>query len=134
MDTNVVLDVVLEREPFVETANTLFALIEAGRLQGYITATTITNIFYIVRKLKGREVALEAIAKLLRGMVLCSVTHQVIQLALTLSLDDFEDGVQLACAASEALDAIVTRDQNDFQEAGFTVLSAADLVMQLTSE
>lgn len=67
-------------------------------------------------------------------MVLCSVTHQIIQLALALNLDDFEDGVQLACAASEALDAIVTRDKNDFQGVSFAVLSTADLVAQLTSE
>lgn len=75
IDTNVVLDVILDREPFVESAAALFGLVEVGRLQGYVSATTITNIFYIVRKLKGRQVALEAIiAKLLRGMVLCSVT------------------------------------------------------------
>ncbi|PSR18351.1 DNA-binding protein [filamentous cyanobacterium CCP3] len=134
IDTNVVLDVILDREPFVESAVALFDLVEAGRLQGYITATTITTIFYVVRKLKGRQVALEAIAKLLQGMVLCSVTHQIIQQALIIDLDDFEDGVQLACAAHDALDAIVTRDKNDFQNATVAVLSAADVVAQLTVE
>lgn len=50
VDTNIVLNVILEREPFVESATDLFNLIEKGKIQGYIAATTITNIFYIVRK------------------------------------------------------------------------------------
>jgi predicted nucleic acid-binding protein len=134
IDTNVVLDVILERKPFVETAIALFALIETGKIQGYISATTITNIFYIVRKLKGREVALEAISRLLRGLNLCSVGTRVIQQALHLNLHDFEDGVQLACAVLESLDAVVTRDGNDFQDANFTVLSTAQIVGQYTLE
>lgn len=61
IDTNVVLDLLLEREPFVENAVALFEQVELGRLEGYIAATTITNIFYILRKSEGREVALIAI-------------------------------------------------------------------------
>jgi predicted nucleic acid-binding protein len=62
IDTNVVLDLLLEREPFVETAIALFDQIEQGNLEGAIAATTITNIFYIIRKAEGRE-ASPAIAK-----------------------------------------------------------------------
>lgn len=86
IDTNVVLDVILERELFVESATALFALIEDNEIQGYIAATTITNIFYVVRKLRGREVALQAISQLLRGLNLCDVGHQVIQQALSIDL------------------------------------------------
>ncbi|WP_236556828.1 PIN domain-containing protein [Calothrix sp. PCC 7507] len=50
IDTNVVLDLLLEREPFVENAIALFEQIEQGNLEGFITATTITNIFYIIRQ------------------------------------------------------------------------------------
>jgi predicted nucleic acid-binding protein len=64
IDTNVVLDLLLEREPFVENAFALFEKIEQGNLEGYIAATTITNIFYIIRKTEGREVALDAINRL----------------------------------------------------------------------
>lgn len=133
IDTNVVLDVILEREPFVESAIALFALIEAGKLQGYITATTITNIFYIVRKLRGRETALQAISRLIKGLNLCTVNLQVIQQAVSINLQDFEDGVQVACAISENLDAIVTRDQNDFQIVNFPVLSTTDLLNRLSN-
>ncbi|MHC5735535.1 type II toxin-antitoxin system VapC family toxin [Nostoc sp.] len=53
IDTNVVLDFLQEREPFVEDAAKLFAKIDAGEIEGFIAATTITNIYYIVRKAAG---------------------------------------------------------------------------------
>ncbi len=133
IDTNVVLDIILERQPFVEAATTLFALVESGKIQGYIAATTVTNIFYIVRKLQGRDVALQAIAKLMLGLNLCAINSQVIQRALALNLHDFEDGVQLACAFLDNLDALVTRDASDFQGVDFTVLSTVDFIAQFTS-
>jgi predicted nucleic acid-binding protein len=90
IDTNIMLDVILEREPFVEPATDLLALIESGKIQGYVAATTITNIFYIVRKLKGRNVAIHAITRMLQGFNLCAVSFQVIQHALVLNLPDFK--------------------------------------------
>jgi predicted nucleic acid-binding protein len=131
IDTNIALDVILEREPFVESATEVFGLVEAGKLQGYVAATTITNIFYIVRKLKSREAALQAIAQLLQGLTLCEVNRSVIQQALSLNLKDFEDGVQLACAVLNNLDAITTRNEEDFDEAEFVVLSPTDLIARV---
>ncbi len=131
IDTNIALDVILEREPFAKSATEVFGLVEAGRLQGYIAATTITNIFYIVRKLKSREVALQAIAQLLQGLNLCEVNRSVIQQALSMNLKDFEDGVQLACAVLNNLDAITTRNEEDFEAAEFRVLSPTDLIARV---
>ncbi len=134
IDTNIALDVILEREPFVESATEIFELVEIGKLQGYIAATTITNIFYIVRKLKSREFALQAITRLLQGCHFCEVNHSVIQQALSLNLNDFEDGVQLACAVLNKLDAITTRNEDDFEGVEFTVLSPIDLLTHIANE
>ncbi|MEM8543592.1 MAG: PIN domain-containing protein, partial [Cyanobacteria bacterium P01_H01_bin.119] len=112
----------------------LFALIEDNEIQGYIAATTITNIFYVVRKLRSREVALQAISQLLRGLNLCDVGHQVIQQALSIDLKDFEDGVQLACAIAYDLDAIATRNTADFRGAEFVILSADELIAQFSAD
>ena len=111
IDTNVVLDIILEREPFVEQAIELFELIEQREVEGYIAATTITNVFYIVRKARGREVALETIQRLLIGFQFCAVNRQTVETALALGLKDFEDSVQLACASNYQLDGVVTRNQ-----------------------
>ena len=67
VDTNIILDVLLDREPFVENAIQFFELIETGEIQGFIAATTITNIFYILRKLLGREPTNELDAILTRN-------------------------------------------------------------------
>jgi predicted nucleic acid-binding protein len=131
IDTNVVLDLLLEREPFVETAIALFDQIEQGNLEGAIAATTITNIFYIIRKAEGREVALDAINRLLIGLQFCAVDRQTVETALSLGLKDFEDSIQLACATLNQLDAIVTRDRKDFIGSNLPIYSPTELLNQI---
>ncbi|NJL52304.1 MAG: PIN domain-containing protein [Hydrococcus sp. SU_1_0] len=131
IDTNIVLDLILEREPFVEGAIALFEQIEQGNLEGYIAATTITNIFYIIRKTEGREVALTAINRLLVGLQFCAVDRRTVETALSLGLKDFEDSIQLACATQAQLDAIVTRDRLDFSGSNLPIYSPTELLNQL---
>ena len=73
IDTNVVLDFLQEREPFVENAARLFALVDRGEIEGFIAATTITNIYYIVRKAAGATVAQDAINQVLSDLNICAV-------------------------------------------------------------
>jgi predicted nucleic acid-binding protein len=131
IDTNIILDLILERQPFVENAVLIFEQIERGNLAGYIAATTITNIFYIIRKIEGREVALAAIHRLLVGLQFCAVDRQTIETALSLGLKDFEDSVQLVCATLDQLDAIVTRDPKDFSSSNLPIYSPTELLTQL---
>lgn len=131
VDTNIVLDLLLERDPFIEGAIALFDRIERGQVIGYIAATTITNIFYILRKAQGRDVALAAIQRLLIGLQLCPVDRQTVETALTFGLKDFEDSIQLACATLSQLDAIVTRNAQDFSGGSLPIYSPTDLLDQL---
>jgi predicted nucleic acid-binding protein len=131
VDTNIVLDLLLEREPFVENAILIFEQIEQGKLEGYIAATTITNIFYIIRKTESREIAIAAINRLLTGIQFCAVDRQTVETALSLGLKDFEDSIQLACATLSKLDGIVTRDRKDFVGSNLPIYSPAELLNQL---
>jgi predicted nucleic acid-binding protein len=131
IDTNIVLDLLLEREPFVENAILIFEQIEQGKLEGYIAATTITNIFYIIRKTESREVAIAAINRLLTGIQFCAVDRQTVETALSLGLKDFEDSIQLACATLSKLDGIVTRDRKDFVGSNLPIYSPTELLNQL---
>jgi predicted nucleic acid-binding protein len=72
IDTNVVLDFLQEREPFVENAARLFERIDAGEIEGFIAATTITNIYYIIRRAAGRVVAQDAIMQVLSDLNICT--------------------------------------------------------------
>ena len=127
IDTNVVLDLLQEREPFVENAARLFERIDAGEIEGFITATTITNIYYIVRKVAGRVVAQDAIAQILSDLNICAVDLNVLEQALALNFEDFEDAVQYACAIVHNLDAIVTRDLSGFFNAEIPVVLPENL-------
>jgi predicted nucleic acid-binding protein len=131
IDTNIVLDLLLEREPFVENAIALFERIEQGDLEGAIAATTVTNIFYIIRKTEGREIAITAINRLLIGLRFCAVDKQTVETALNLGLKDFEDSIQLACATLNQLDGIVTRDRKDFIGSNLPIYSPTELLNQL---
>ncbi|UIE38085.1 type II toxin-antitoxin system VapC family toxin [Leptodesmis sichuanensis] len=114
IDTNVVLDFLQEREPFVENAARLFERIDAGEIEGFIAATTITNIYYIVRRAAGRAVAQDAVTQVLSDLTICTVDLEVLEQALALDFEDFEDAVQYACAVVYSVDAIVTRDATGF--------------------
>lgn len=129
IDTNVVLDLLQEREPFVENAARLFERIDAGEIEGFITATTITNIYYIVRKVAGKVVAQDVIAQILSDLNICAVDLNVLEQALALSFEDFEDAVQYACAVEHNLDAIVTRDGSGFVNAEIPVVLPENLTI-----
>ncbi|MBW4583007.1 MAG: PIN domain-containing protein [Tildeniella nuda ZEHNDER 1965/U140] len=122
IDTNVVLDFLQEREPFVGNAARLFERIDAGEVEGFIAATTITNIYYIVRRVAGRAVAQDAITQVLSDLTICTVDLAVLEQALELNFEDFEDAVQYACAVVYGVDAIVTRDASGFINAEIPVV------------
>lgn len=133
IDTNIVLDFLLQREPFFQETERLFQAIEVGRVIGYVTATTLTDIFYIARRhTSSIEQAQQALLETLVAMEICSVDRAVLESALGLGFVDFEDAVQVACALAEGLDAIITRDAN-FEGTSIPVLSTNEVLQQLAS-
>ena len=131
VDTNIILDLLLEREPFVPDAERLFQKIAAGEVIGYATATALTDIFYIARRqTQSIEIARAAIVMTLQLLEISPVDRGVIEMALASDTPDFEDAVQAASAASQELDALITRDA-DFSGALISVLSIRQLLWQL---
>lgn len=122
IDTNIVLDFLQEREPFVENAAKLFECIDAREIEGFIAATTITNIYYIIRRVAGKAVAQDAITQVLNDLNICAVDLEILEQALALNFEDFEDAVQYACAVAHGVDAIVTRDASGFINAEIPVV------------
>lgn len=78
IDTNIILDFLLQREPFVQDAELLFQAIKSGRVVGYATATTLTDIFYIAKKhTRSIEQARQAVLEVLNSMIICSVNRAI---------------------------------------------------------
>jgi len=134
LDTDVVLDVVLAREPFAQKSAQLFKLHEQGKIDAYIAAITPINVFYITRKLKGADAARLAVELLLMSLAVCPLSHAVLDDAYKLRFGDYEDAVQHASAAASGLDTIVTRDIDDYKNATLPVLSPTDFLKQLESQ
>ena len=127
-DTNVLLDALLAREPFVADAAFLLEAVEAGRLEGFMSATTVTDVHYLTgRQTKSAEIAITAVTRLLKLMEICPVDRGVLEQAIVLKLADFEDAVQVACAISLRLEAIITRDIPEFTGSPIPVLSSGEL-------
>ncbi|MEH2389347.1 MAG: PIN domain-containing protein [Nostoc sp.] len=96
-DTNVLLDALLAREPFVADAAFLLETVESGQVEGFMSATTVTDVHYLVRRqTRSAEVAIAAVTQLLGLMEICAVDRGVLEQAIALGLTDFEDAVQVA--------------------------------------
>ncbi|MBW4575014.1 MAG: PIN domain-containing protein [Aphanothece sp. CMT-3BRIN-NPC111] len=132
VDTNIILDFLLERDPFIREAEVLFEAMASQRVVGYVTATTVTDIFYIVRRqTRSIERARQAVIETLAAMEVCTVDRSILETAITSNLRDFEDVVQLACAIDNNLDAIITRYPQGFAGSILPILSAGQLLERL---
>lgn len=132
IDTNIVLDFLLQREPFFQDAELLFQAIDMGQIIGYVTATTLTDIFYISRRhTRSIEQARQAVLETLTVMAICPIDRAVLESAFNSGLADFEDAVQIFSAVAQGLDAIVTRDVQGFLSSSVPVLSVEELLAQV---
>jgi predicted nucleic acid-binding protein len=131
VDTNIVLDVLLDQAPFADPAAALWAKAQSGELKASLVATTMTTIYYITRKSLGAEAALRAVADLLRVFEALSVDHAILATALASPLRDFEDAVQDAAADRAGIPIIVTRDPRGFAGSSRRIVDAGTLVAEL---
>lgn len=130
LDTNILLDSLLKRTPFDTEAGKIWRANDADLFVGFITATTLTDIFYSSeRHTKSLIKAHEAVDLCLEAFEICPVVRKVLVDAALLP-GDFEDNLQAVCAKIARLDAIVTRDKR-FRAVGITVLRPADLIKRL---
>lgn len=113
-DSDVLLDVLSQRQPFVVASAQALNMVTQPQVQGYVSGHAVTNIFYILRRQVGSETARELLSRLLEHLQIASVTDEVIRAALQSSMADFEDAVTSEAANAAGLEVIVTRNTPDF--------------------
>jgi len=117
IDTNVILDILLQREPHYKDAAKINVLSEKGYIRSYISASAVTDIFYIAKKeLKDTDTAFGLLKNLLKTIRVASVTENNIVEALNLKWGDFEDSVQYVAGKSIFAEYIITRNPQDFSK------------------
>jgi predicted nucleic acid-binding protein len=131
-DTNVILDVLLDREPFSADAIRLLSKVESNTITGYISATTLTTIYYLTCKIIGAERAREETRKLLSIFQIAPVNQAVLEAALNSGISDFEDAVLHEAAIHIDAQSIVSRNISDFRDAKLPVYLPEELLSMLS--
>lgn len=132
LDTNVVLDAILKREKWLAETLALLEAHEKGHIEVFLSANSITDVYYIVRRQTDRAVAKTSVEWCLNTFTIAPITGQTLKTAVNLKGKDFEDNVQIACVNELGLDGIVTRDVTDFQATGIPVFTPQALLTELT--
>lgn len=131
LDTNVLLDVLADREPWADHSAQVLEHVEQGRATGYVAAHAVTTLYYLLATHRDPETARRKVRVLLRLLKVVPVDEDRLLQALDLSASDYEDAVQVACAEKAGADVIVTRNADDFRGTDLAVRSPSELLARL---
>lgn len=128
IDLNVILDVLQKRNPFYETSAALLAAAEIGDVDGFISAHSVTTLFYLIQKGSSSSEARAAITNLMQFLKIGPVDQTTIEQALNLDYSDFEDAVQKMSAVQCRADYLITRNTKDYQPTLLPVIQPVDFL------
>jgi predicted nucleic acid-binding protein len=123
LDVNLILDVLLDRQPHAEAASRVWEAVETGRAEGFLSAHAVTTIHYLNARATKAATARDTTTALLSVFSVASVDEAVLGEATALGWDDFEDAVTAAAARAARCDALVTRNRADFRRSPVRVLT-----------
>ena len=132
IDTNIVLDVMLKREPFHKLSLEILGLAKRDDVEEYVSASAITDIYYLAyRQLRDKGMVKNLMKELLTVVYVASVSEKEIQNAINIEWADFEDSVQYSVAVLQDMDGVVTRNLNDYKAAEIKVWKPEELLTSM---
>ncbi|WDN88777.1 hypothetical protein BuS5_01745 [Desulfosarcina sp. BuS5] len=132
-DTNIIIDVLLDRKPFSEHASYLMSRVERSEINGFLCATTVTTIHYLLSKYLDKEKAIDSINSIMALFEIASVNRLVIENALKSKFSDFEDSVLHESARHAGAEYIITRNIKDFKKSKIPAYTATEFLSMLES-
>jgi predicted nucleic acid-binding protein len=129
LDTNIIIDFLTKREPFAKDVKEVIALIETKEIEGYLSASTITTIYYLAQKVFNKEKADITIKDLLTIFEITSLEKKDFLKAIEINGNDFEDSVIIATALENNIDIIITRDKKDFLKSEVLALEPKEFLV-----
>ncbi len=127
-DTNIILDIALKRQPYFTETYKLFELIDKEKIIGSITASTITDIYYISKREKGHLESINFIKNLIEVVDVIGIDKEIIISALGSEMNDFEDAIQSFAAEANDLEIIITRNKKDFVNSELQILTPKEFL------
>lgn len=135
IDTDVVLDFLIDREPFSTQAALIFALGEAKKTRNIVSPLTFSNCYYILRKLASHDKVVDKLKQFASIVEICRVNKQTIQLALNSGFKDFEDAIQNFSAIQIGqVDVLITRNTKDYKTSKLSVMEPETFLKTLTED
>ena len=128
VDTNIVLDLLQERDEFYSDAQDLFTLADKKKLKLYVSALTIANTHYLLSKFYNSNEARKILLKFKVLVEVLAVDDKIIDLSLASDFKDFEDGIQYYTAIENNIELILTRNKKDFKNSTLPVLTAREFL------
>lgn len=129
LDTNVILDFFLEREPFYYDALKLWAACEEGAVDGYVSALTITNVHYIAQRIKSPTTAMIAVRGILDVFNVVPLDKELLRHAADLHDRDYEDDIQLQSAVKAGCSHLFTRDPTHFHSKAIAIVPPSSFTL-----
>ena len=130
-DTNIILDIALKREPHYNDSVAVFLQSDNTSFFGFVTASTITDIYYIAKKEKGHATSIDFIADLIQVVDVVGIDREIIVDAIASSITDFEDAIQSLASSYNNIDFIITRNVKDFVNSEITAITPTDFLQVL---
>ncbi len=128
IDTNVILDIALDRELFVEKSVEFIRLIVKKNIKAFLTATTVTDIYYITKTKTGHNKTIGFLKNLFEFIKIAGVDTVSILNALKSDMTDFEDAVQTETAKQNEIGIVITRNKKVFENSGLAIYSPAEYI------
>jgi predicted nucleic acid-binding protein len=129
IDTDVIIDFLIDRKPFSREAAIIFTLVEQKKLKGYASSLTFSNLYYVLRKFESHNKVISKLDSLSKLVNILKVDDQTIKSALASSFPDFEDCIQHFCASeSKKTDVIITRNIKDYKNSDLPVMTPGDFL------
>ena len=124
IDTDVIIDFIVDRQPFSREAARVFSLIEQKKVRGYTSALCYSNLYYVLSKYASHRKVIARLNELTEFVGILKVDEEIIKSALVSDFKDFEDAVQYYTAHnSKRIDVIITRNINDYKNASLPVMT-----------
>ena len=135
IDTDVILDFFIAREPFDKEAAEIFRLAYTKKIRGYVSALSYANAYYYIRKSAGKKISAELLRNLKKLVNTISLDENMIEAALNSDFSDFEDALQYYSARSvSSIEFIITRNIKDFSKSKLPVYTPQQFLNQYFSE
>lgn len=131
IDTNVIIDIALEREPFVNDSKELIKLIDNQNIEAYISATAVTDIYYITKRKTSHEQVINFLENLFVFVSVLPVNESIVKMAMKIENNDFEDAIQIETSKQNDISVVITRDKKDYANSGLRVFCPNEYIKEL---